>query len=89
MEAVRQSRKEMYNNIKYVEIGVQYTEDGDEIPVTERQYEEEDMNSLGRAEIALQSEKKKIELMQNDLILLRDAIRTYLKIEWEIAKKGK
>ena len=39
--------------------------------------------------MALKIEKYKIEQMQKDLILLRDAIRTYLKIEWEIAKKGK
>lgn len=88
-EAIRQSRKEMYDNVRFVEIGVEYTEDGDEIPVTEPQYEDDDVISVRQAEMALQTEKNKIELMQKDLILLRDAIRTYLKIEWEIAKKGK
>ena len=88
-EAIRQSRKEMYDNARFVEIGVQYTEDGDEIPITEPQYNDDDVNSVQQFEIALQNEKHKIELMQKDLILLRDAIRTYLKIEWEIAKKGR
>lgn len=88
-EAIRQSRKAMYDNVKFVEVGIQYTEDGYEIPITEPQYDDDDINSLQQAEIALKIERNKIELMQKDLILLRDAIRTYLKIEWEIAKKGK
>lgn len=37
----------------------------------------------------LKKERKKIEALQDDLILFRDAIRTYLKIEWEIAEQGK
>lgn len=88
-EAIRQSREEMYDNARFVEVGIQYTEDGDEIPIIEPKYEDEDVNSVQQAKLALQKEKNKIELMQKDLIFLRDVIRTYLKIEWEIAKRGK
>ena len=48
-EAIRQSRKEMYDNAKFVEIGVEYTEDGDEIPITELQHDYYDMKSTYNA----------------------------------------
>lgn len=89
-ETVDEARRTMYANATQRKIGEEYIEEiGDVIPIEESVYQDEDVQDLGRAEIALEREKKKIELLQRDLMLLRDAIRTYLKIEWEIAKQGK
>ena len=88
-KTIKIARKRMYDNERLVEIGVEYTEDGDEIPVLEPQVDMADIDALKKAKKALQDEEKKIESMQKKLILLRDAIRIYLKIEWGIAKQGK
>lgn len=88
-KAIEIARKRMYDNEQLVEIGVEYTEGGDEIPVLEPQVDMADIDALKKAKKALQDEEKKIESMQKKLILLRDAIRIYLKIEWGIAKQGK
>ena len=88
--AVDEARKEMYKNATMQKIGEEWIEDIDDfIPVEEPEYQEDDVQNLVRTESALKKERKKIEALQDDLILLRDAIRTYLKIEWEIAKQGK
>ena len=85
-----EARKEMYKNATMQKIGEEWIEDIDDfIPVEEPEYQEDDVQNLVRTESALKKERKKIEALQDDLILLRDAIRTYLKIEWEIAKQGK
>lgn len=88
--AVDEARKEMYKNATMQKIGEEWIEDIDDfIPVEEPEYQEDDVQNLVRTESALKKERKKIEALQDDLILFRDAIRTYLKIEWEIAKQGK
>lgn len=87
-EALNSANKEMHNNMTLEKVGVQYTPDGDDIPVHEPHFEQDDMNDVANATIALQIETKKISLLQKDLIFLRDVIRIYLKIEWRIAKTG-
>ena len=87
-EAVRTARDEAYRNAKQVLIGYNYTEDGDEMPEYDYEWQEEDNMEVAYAERALSKEKKKINELRNDLFFLRNVIRIYLKIEWNKAKNG-
>ena len=69
-------------------IGYSYTDDGDEIPEYDIEWQEEDSANVASAEIALKKETEKIKELRNDLIFLRNVMRIYLKIEWNKAKNG-
>lgn len=88
-EAIIKAREEMYKNANYQLDEITCDENGNPYPIYNTKFYDEDVELVQQAEIDLKREKEKIDLMQKKLFLLRDAIRTYLKIEWEIAKKGK
>jgi len=87
-QAVRDARNEAYQNATETFIGYSYTPDGDEIPNYEPELQEEDIETIASTEYALKVEKEKIKELRSDLILLRNAMRIYLKIEWNKAKIG-
>ena len=87
-EAVQKARDEAYQNATEKLIGYSYTDDGDEIPEYDIEWQEEDNENVVRAEIALKRETEKIKKLRNDLIFLRNVMRIYLKIEWNKAKNG-
>ena len=60
-KAIEIARKRMYDNEQLVEIGVEYTEGGDEIPVLEPHVDMADIAALQKAKKALQDEEKKID----------------------------
>lgn len=89
-KAVEDARREMYAHVKMVEIGQQYIEEAEEyLPVEEAMYQVDDVRALNKAQSDLKQEIERVKKLQQELILIRDAVRTYLKIEWEIAKQGK
>lgn len=89
-QAVNDARRQMYDNMEMIVVGQEYIEEINEyLPIQEDRYRKEDIIALHKAEDELKKEKQRVEKLQNDLILIRDAIRIYLKIEWEIAKKGR
>lgn len=87
-EAVILARNEAYRNVKQVFNGYSYTDYGDEIPQYDYEFQDEDCMNMAAAEIALTNEKEKIRKLRNDLFVLRNVIRIYLKIEWNKAKSG-
>lgn len=87
-KAVQNARNEAYQNATEKLIGYSYTDDGDEIPEYDIEWQEEDSANVASAEIALKKETEKIKELRNDLIFLRNVMRIYLKIEWNKAKNG-
>lgn len=88
-KALEEAREKMYHNVTFEEIGMEFTDEGVDIPIQEPVYDLADIEEVIEAKIPLEKEEKKIEGLQNKLIFLRNAIRIYLKIEWQIAKQGK
>ena len=88
-KALEEAREKMYHNVTFEEIGMEFTDEEVDIPIQEPVYDLADIEEVIEAKIPLEKEEKKIEGLQNKLILLRNAIRIYLKKEWQIAKQGK
>lgn len=87
-EAAYQARVEAYNNASEEFAGYFYTEDGEQIPQYDREWTKEDASYVYQTEEALQKAKKEIQQLREDLVFLRNAMRIYLKIEWNKAKAG-
>lgn len=87
-EAAYQARVEAYNNASEEFAGFYCTDDGDEIPCYDKKWTEEDESNVYQAEDALRNAKKEIQQLREDLVFLRNAMRIYLKIEWNKAKAG-
>ena len=88
-KAIKIARKSMYDNAELVVTDIVFTEEGEDIPCQEPEFKKIDEVELDKAKKVLQDEEKNIENMQKKLILLRNAMRIYLKIEWNVAKNGK
>lgn len=86
--AVDNARRDAYKNATMEFLGYSCGEDGEEFPICEPQFQEEDADCLYRAEDALQNATDKIRELRSDLIFLRNSMRIYLKIEWNKAKNG-
>lgn len=86
--AVDNARRDAYKNATMEFLGYSYGENGEEFPICEPQFQEEDADCLYRAEDALQNATDKIKALRSDLIFLRNSMRVYLKIEWNKAKNG-
>lgn len=87
-EAVHQAQVEAYNNASEEFVGYFYTEDGEQIPQYDREWTKEDASYVYQTEEALRKAKKEIQQLREDLVFLRNAMRIYLKIEWNKAKAG-
>lgn len=82
-------KKEMYENPKAMnDLGSSYTEHGDEIPNYEPVFDSELEKSMKEAETQLNDYKESISEIHGLIDELRDYMRLYLKIEWDIAKNG-
>lgn len=89
-EAINKAQKEMYDNVEMVKIGEYYHEEAEEMmDMEEPHFQTSDVLSVNRLETKKADKANEIALLQNDLILLRNIIRTYLKIEWNKAKLAK
>ena len=87
-KAVDEARAEAYKNATIEFLGYSHDEEGEEFPVCERKFQEDDADYLYRIEDALQNTIDKIKNLRSDLIFLRNSMRVYLKIEWNKAKNG-
>lgn len=89
-DAVKRAQQEMYKNVKVVEVDEYWCEDSDQIlPITDVELRTEDILKCNELSSELKYEKEKIKNLQDDIILLRNIIRIYLKIEWNKAKSAK
>lgn len=88
-EALKQARNAMYNNATYVKIGENYNDFLEEMQdIMEPISQEEDIQYVASLKTKYENKVKQITEIQNDLVLLRNVIRTYLKIEWNKSKTG-
>lgn len=87
-QAVQNARNEAYKNATQKVIGYSYTEEGDEVPEYDLEWQDEDEASVINAEVALREETKRIKGLRDDLMFLRNVMRIYLKLEWNKAKIG-
>ncbi len=89
-KAINRAQQEMYQNAEMVKVGEYYHEEAEEMMDWEEpQYQIDDILNVKRLEEKMASNISEITNLQNDLIFLRNIIRTYLKIEWNIAKSVK
>lgn len=89
-KSINKAQQEMYRNAEMVKVGEYYHEEAEEMmDVEEPQYQDEDVLYVHRLESKKGDKVKEISELQNDLIFLRNIIRTYLKIEWNKAKSAK
>ena len=88
-EALRQAKNDMYKNATLVKIGESYNEFAEEVEdIMEPMPQEEDVQYASTLEAEYKNKEKQITQLQQDLVLLRNVIRTYLKIEWNKSKTG-
>lgn len=87
-QAVVAARNEAYQNATETLIGYSYSPDGDKLPNYEPELQKEDITAIASAEYTLKRETKRIKGLRTDLLFLRNAMRIYLKIEWNKAKTG-
>lgn len=69
--------------------GCSVDEDGEEYPIIEPIWDPELVNNVKEAETQLNDYRKSIMEIHGLINELRDYMRLYLKIEWDIAKTGK
>lgn len=89
-KSIKKAQQEMYHNAEMVKIGEYYHEEAEEMmDLEEPQYQTEDVLYVKRLKEKRTVKITEITNLQNDLIFLRNIIRTYLKIEWNKAKSAK
>lgn len=89
-ESYKQARDLMYEfPLREEFLGCYTTEDGDEIPQFEPILDPELENETRRAEIQIQNYRQSVLEIHKLINELRNYMRIYLKIEWDIAKQGK
>ncbi|MEG1578261.1 MAG: hypothetical protein RR336_05815 [Oscillospiraceae bacterium] len=88
-EALKQAKDAMYSNAIWMKTGESYNELAEEIEdIMEPIPQEEDIQYAASLEARYQNKVKQITELQKDLVLLRNIIRIYLKIEWNKSKTG-
>ncbi|MCK9479758.1 MAG: hypothetical protein M0R40_09735 [Firmicutes bacterium] len=89
-KSINKAQQEMYHNVEMIKVGEYYHEEAEEMmDVEEPHYQTEDILNVNRLEKEKKDMVNEITNLQNDLIFLRNIIRTYLKIEWNKAKLAK
>lgn len=88
-EALRRANQEMINNPdRWEPCGIYETPDGEQIEQKEPIFNPELKAQVDDLKVQLCNYEKSVQGLTQDLNQLRNYIRLYLKIEWDIAKKG-
>lgn len=88
-EALMQAKNDMYKYATFVKIGESYNDFAEEMEdIMEPIPQNEDFQYTASLEIRYKNKVKQLTELQRDLVLLRNVIRTYLKIEWNKSKTG-
>ena len=89
-KSINKAQQEMYHNVEMVKVGEYYHEEAEEMmDMEEPYYQTGDILNVKRLEEKKKDRVNEITNLQNDLIFLRNIMRTYLKIEWNKAKSAK
>lgn len=89
-KSINSAQRDMYNNAETVKVGEYYHDEAEEMfDVEEQHYQAEDVLHVEKLKEKKNDKVNEITNLQNDLIFLRNIIRTYLKIEWNKAKSAK
>lgn len=89
-KTIIKAQQEMYQNVEMVKVGEYYHEEAETMmDMEELRYQVNDVDRVNRLETKKSDKLDEIRHLQDDLIFLRNTIRTYLKIEWNKAKTAK
>ncbi len=89
-KSIREAQQEMYRNAENVKVGEYWHEEaGEMMDVEETHYQTHDFTYVSNLQAKKENKVIEITNLQNDLISIRNIIRTYLKIEWNKAKSAK
>ena len=78
-KALEEAREKMYHNVTFEEIGMEFTDEGVDIPIQEPVYDLADIEEVIEAKIPLEKEEKKIEGLQNKLAKMPEEAQSKLQ----------